>query len=140
MAAILRDVVRNFLAADATLMALLPGGLYAGGEISRQGTPSAFDGNKELRACGLVAQEAQIPFGPFEGGARLFLTVTFWQQSGYAAIDAAIDRVFALLNEGKVGQTAHLWAVRHVEDSADLEDPGLLAPMRYARYAAIRAR
>jgi hypothetical protein len=136
----LRDAIKNYLALDATLMALLPGGLYVGGEISRQDAPGAFDANGEVKACGLVALEVQTPFGPFADSARQFFTVTFWQQTGYTAIDAAIDRTFALLNEGKVGLNADAWTVLHAEDSADVEDPGLKVPMRYGRYQMIRAR
>jgi hypothetical protein len=140
----LRDTIRNYLAADATLMAVLTGGLYAGGEIDRQVTPSAFDVNKEILPCGLVALEVQVPSGPYtQAGAvssRQFFTVTFWQRTGYASIDAAMDETFVRLHDSKIGVTTKLWTVRHAEDSADLEDPGLLCPMRYARFEAVRLR
>lgn len=136
----LREAIRDYLAADGALMGILTGGLYAGGEISRQGTPGAFDAQGEVLPCGLVALETQGPFGPFTDGARLFLTVTCWQRSGYDAIDAALDEVFVLLHDSKAGETSDLWTVLHVEDSADLEDPGLRCAMRYARFQVIRAR
>jgi hypothetical protein len=137
---VLRDTIRNYLAADATLMALLTGGLYAGGEISRQDTAAAFDVNKEILPCGLVAMEAQVPSGPFTDSMRAFFTVTFWQRSGYTTIDAALDETFVRLHDSKIGVTANLWTVRFAEDSADLVDPGLLCPMKYGRYEVVRSR
>lgn len=136
----MRDTIRAYLAADTTLMATLTGGLYAGGEIDRQETPDAFDANMEILPCGLVALETQVPSGPYLDGMRLFFTVTCWQRSGYSSIDAALDEVFARLHDSKIGETSALWTVRHAEDSADLEDPGLKCPMKFARYEAIRRR
>jgi hypothetical protein len=140
----MRDTIRAYLAADTTLMAILTGGLYAGGEISRQDTAAAFDANKEILPCGLVALEVQAPGGPFTASGltstRLFFTVTFWQRSGYTSIDAALDETFVRLHDSKIGVATKLWTVRHAEDSADLVDPGLLCPMKYGRYEMVRRR
>ena len=140
----LRETIQAYLAADTVLMALLTGGLYAGGEISRQDTPLAFDANKEILPCGLVALEAQVPSGPLttvgRASMRAFFTVTFWQRSGYASIDAALDETFVRLHESKMGVATKLWTVRFAEESADLVDPGLLCPMKYGRYEVVRAR
>jgi hypothetical protein len=133
----MRDAVRNFLAADAPLTASLPGGIYAGGEIGRQSTPTAFDANGELRPCALVALETETPVGPYPNSGRQFFTVNFYAFSGYAAIDAALARTFALLNRSQVGGPG-VWEIQHVEDSGDLEDPGLLCSLRYSRWAAYR--
>jgi hypothetical protein len=135
-----RDTIRDWLADDATLMALLPGGLYAGGEISRQETPDAFDASGEIQACGLVALEVQAPVGPYTNSMRQFFTVTFWQRDGFDAIDAAIDETFTRLHDTKVGETSGVWTVLHAEDSPDMEDPGLRCSMRYGRYTMVRAR
>ena len=137
---VLRDSIKNYLAADTTLMAVLTGGLYAGGEISRQDTPLAFDVNKEILPCGLVAMETQVPAGPYSNSMRAFFTVTFWQRTGYTSIDAALDETFVRLHESKIGVTANLWMVRFAEESADLVDPGLQCPMKYGRYEVVRAR
>jgi len=136
----MRDVIKAYLAADMTLMTILTGGLYAGGEISRQDTAAAFDANGEILPCGLVALETQVPGGPYTDGMRLFFTVTFWQRTGYASIDAALNETFVRLHDSKIGVTTKLWTVRHAEDSADLEDPGLLCPMKYGRYEMVRRR
>lgn len=136
----MRDVIKAYLAADTTLMTILTGGLYAGGEISRQDTPAAFDANKEILPCGLVALETQVPGGPYRDSMRLFFTVTFWQRSGYASIDAALDETFVRLHTSKIGAASKLWTVQHAEDSSDMEDPGLLCPMKYGRYEMVRRR
>lgn len=136
----MRDVIRDYLAGDATLMARLAGGLYAGGEISRQDTPAAFDANAEVRPCGLVALEAQAPTGPYRDAARQFFTVTFWERAGYASIDAALAETFARLHDSQLGGADGVWCVLHAEDSPDMEDPGLRCPMRYGRYEVVRMR
>lgn len=61
----IRDEIAAVLSADETLGDLLPGGVYAGGEISRQKTPDAFDANLELQACALVSGGTEAPVGPY---------------------------------------------------------------------------
>ncbi|MCX6786843.1 MAG: hypothetical protein NTU85_03480 [Candidatus Kaiserbacteria bacterium] len=139
-----RTVVREYLAGDAALMALLPGGLFADvGEISRQTTPGAFDTNGELRPCGLVSLETQIPAPPFDGegaGARQFFTVNVYDRATYATIDAALDEVFVRLQMSKAAATSGVWEIRHAEDSPEVEDGGLGAKLRYSRWVMWRRR
>ena len=136
----MRDTIRGWLAGDATLMALLTGGLYAGTEISRQGTPAAFDANSEVLPCGLVHLETQAPHGPYDTSARLFLTVICYQRAGYDVIDAALDEVYVRLHGSRTGVTSGVWEVRQVDDSPDLADQGLGCAMRYSRYEVVRLR
>ena len=67
--------VRDYLAADATLAALLPGGVHVAAEISRTLTPAAFDANKELRACALVKRGGDTPDGPVGLAGRMLVNV-----------------------------------------------------------------
>lgn len=140
----LRDLIADGLGDDATLMALLTGGLHTATEISRQATPTAFDANGEVRPCGLVANEVETPYGPYgiqSTGSRGFVTVTFYERDGYDSIDAALARSYTLLHGQKVGAGSdHVWQVQHADDSADLQDPGLMCSMRYSRYVVHRLR
>jgi hypothetical protein len=140
----LRDLVHTTLELDATLMATLTGGLYAGGEISRQDTPAAFDANGEVLPCGLIADEVEGPYGPYgfqSTGSRAFFTVTFYQRDDYTSIDAALARAYTLLHGVKIGSASdHVWRVDHADDSADLRDPGLDCAMKYSRYVVYRLR
>lgn len=105
----IREPVRAYLAADAALMATLVGGLYpeatgatAGqGELTREGTPAAFDEFGDVKVAGLVVEDATIPFGPPHGTQALF-RVLVYQRRGRDGIDAANRRVFALLNRRRL--------------------------------------
>lgn len=93
--------------ADATLMAILTGGVYtredAGPEgISRETTPAAFDSNGYLKPCAFVKQRGLVPDGEVtdEGAkivsARLVVEVWLYQRVTYTAIDGAKARLYAL--------------------------------------------
>jgi len=134
----LREDIQTTLAADATLAALLTGGIYAGTTISRQGTPEAFDANSELLPSALVSVETESPNGPYVTSSRLFLTVRFYQDGGYDVIDDARERVFALLNAQKVG--TNVWEILHTDDVLDQADPGLGCSLTVSRYVIHRLR
>jgi hypothetical protein len=135
----MRDAIKQMLEGDATLMALLPGGIYSGREISRQEMPSAFDENLELRPCALIKVETETPSGPYDTSARLIFSVWLYQRAGYDAIDAAMKRVFELLNRVVMpGQKC--WEIRHSDDVTDQTDDSLMTSMGMSRYVAIRMR
>ena len=137
----MRELIADALGDDATLGGLLTGGIFGGTEISRQLTAGAFDANGEVLPCALVALEVETPNGPYPTSSRAFFTVTFYERAGFSTIDAALARVFALLNAQKVGSASdRVWQVVHAEDSADLADPALGCAMRYSRYVAHRLR
>lgn len=91
------------LSADATLAALLPGGVWKGiGEITRQLAPGAFDAASELRPCALVKADSERADGPARtAGAQL---VNVWV---YAAsdetVETALERIDALLRKQHMG-------------------------------------
>jgi hypothetical protein len=134
----LRDDLLTTLTGDSELFDLLPGGIYTGTEISRQTTPSAFDSNGEIRPCALLRIESQSPVGPYANSARTYVLVFVYQFKGYDVIDPALDRIFALLDRKKVGDST--WEVRHADDVRDVEDQGLMCSMAYSRYVITRMR
>lgn len=132
------DAILTVLQGDWVLAAALPGGLHRAVEISRQATPGAFDGNGELRGCGLVKQETATPWGPHQDSGRLYVVVYFYQRSGYDSIEAARKRVYELLHRVKLRPVdgSGCYEVRHVNDVIDVEDGALHVPMAMSRYMA----
>jgi hypothetical protein len=138
-----REVVRDWLAGDAALMALLTGGLWTAPEITRQYAPGAFDANGEIQPCGLVHLESAGPTLEYEMGERGFVTVAFYQQRGYDVIDAALAEVYVRLHlskAGTAGAALSIFEIRWADDSAEMEDQGLACSLRFARYQVIRMR
>lgn len=135
----LRSALLAVLTGDATLLATLTGGVYGEAEISRQGTPDAFDASGELEPCALLAVEADDPTGPFETSSRTFVTMYFYARAGYSAIDTALDRVFALLHRQRVSGEG-VWEIRHAGDVRDQRDPALDCAMSMSRYTVYRRR
>ena len=132
----IQEIVQ-LLQSDSQLAAILTGGVYRAAEISRQATPDAYDEWRELKPCALVRQESQTPWGPYEHSGRLYVTVWFYQRSGYDAIEAARKRVYALLHRQRITpESGSAWDVVHVNDLLDQEDPGLGVPMAMSRYVA----
>lgn len=93
--------------ADATLMAILTGGVYAAGSIgllgiTRETTPSAFDSNGYLKPCALVRQRPLIPdlqvvdFTVQAASATQVVEIYVYEDSGYTNIDNALNRLYTL--------------------------------------------
>jgi hypothetical protein len=124
------------LQGDAALAALLPGGLYDGmavQDISRQATPDAYDEWGEMKPVGILKPESQTPRGPHPDGARLFVTLWLYQQSGGEAIDAARERAYQVLHRAVL---AGMWEVRHANDVLGAEVQRLDVSVIMSRYAA----
>ncbi len=126
------------LQADTTLLALLTGGVHRAQEISRQGTPSAFDTNKEIKPCALVKQETATPWGVHQDSGRLYVVLYFYERSGYTSIEAARVWVYAMLHRSQVTPVGGggCYEIRHESDLLDQEDPSLGAAMVVSRYVA----
>lgn len=93
--------------ADATLLAILTGGVYAAGSlgllgITRETTPSAFDSNGYLKPCALVRQRPLIPdlqvvdFTAQVASAAQVTEIYVYEDSGYTNIDSALSRLYTL--------------------------------------------
>jgi hypothetical protein len=128
------QAIVSLLQNDSQLAALLPGGVHRAKEISRQETSGAYDANRELQPCALVRQETATPWGPHPDSGRLYVTVWFYQRAGYDAIEAARQRVYALLHRQKLANG--MYEIRHANDLLDSEDPALGVPMMMSRYVA----
>lgn len=134
----LRDDIVTVLEADGTLTALLTGGIHTGTEISRTGTPGAFDANLEILPCALVKMESDVQSGPFTYGYRTVVVIYLYQRSGYDTIDAALDRILALLHDKQLWSGT--WLTEHAGDVPGLEDQALQCSLAISRYAVTRNR
>ncbi len=130
----MKEAIRALLAADGTLAALLPGGVFASPEISRQETETAFDANSELQTCANVKLETNSQAGPHRTGARQFFTVSLYQQHDIADIKSAAIRVIELLNDSK--PTALIYAIVWTDTVPDLQDDALVCNLIVVRFVA----
>ena len=133
------DDIKTVLEADATLMALLTGGIFTQTEISRQLTPGAFDANSEIQPCALINYEFEASAGPFNDVSQVYVRVFFYQREGYASINSARDRVYTLLHRQRIGTTRG-WEVRWTDDVLDQEDQALNCKLQLSRYMRYRVR
>lgn len=98
------------LSADATLVALLTGGIYVSATvgplgITREATPSAFDASNYLKPCALVKQRDKVTTGDvldFDAkieSVRQMVEVWLYADSGdgYTTLDSAGARIRTLL-------------------------------------------
>jgi hypothetical protein len=103
--------IKDILDADATLMALLTGGLYTFDETGHLGigttsTPAAFDGAR-LMPCGVVKARAEIATGEIKDQANKVTStnqvVEIWlyEPDSTETIEEAAERVYNLLHETK---------------------------------------
>jgi hypothetical protein len=126
------------LTGDATLMALLTGGVHHTAiEISRKGTPSAFV-DREIQPCCLIKQTTSAPFGPHHASERLYFQLYFYQRAAYDIIEPARKRCYVLLHRQCVSPTdgTTMWEMEHANDNLDQEDETLEAALIVSRYVA----
>lgn len=101
------DDFKTRMEADATLMAILTGGVYTKAETGREGitrdtTPDAFDGDGYLLPCALVRQRGLTPDGVLldemavQASTAQVVEIYLYEDSGYSNIDAALARLFVL--------------------------------------------
>jgi hypothetical protein len=126
------------LTADATLAALLPGGLHDGralGEVARDTTPSAFDSFGELLACGLIQPSTDVAAGPLPTSSRLSVTIYLYERAGVAHIEAARLRIYALLHRATLAPASGgAWEMGHVSDVLGQRDDALRCALVLCRY------
>lgn len=126
----------TLMEADATLMAILTGGVYTKGAtgvegITRETAAAAFDGSGWLKPCALVRERDLVPDGavrdPMAQQSSAGQVVEIWLYddagAGYSAIQSAKDRLYALF-EGY--QFADSLEVAWANSLGNLRDLGAL--------------
>lgn len=130
--------------ADDDLMDLLTGGVFIHvSEVSRQNTPGAFDANKEIIPCVLIKEGNEVPDGPYSRSARTPLRVYFYQPRGFDVIEQAMDIIFDLLHEQRIGENT--WQILYTGrllDSrlGDIRDIALDCSMGLENFVAVRMK
>lgn len=134
-----RTAVYQLLQADAPLMALLAGGVYALPQLTPgMDAPALFDEVGRVKPSALVRNETTATTGPRGVFDRAFVVVFFYDAAGYATIDDAADRAREVLHGRYIGDGAY--EVRHVDDVNDQYDDAILAYMHRSRYQVARYR
>ena len=152
MAGDLTTALHDVLAADATLMALLTGGIYTTRTlgtrfISEAQTPSAYaagaGGIVRLKPCCVVTPSGgAMSMGAAGCGRQEWVRIGVYDAEGYATTEAALDRVRALLHDTNVDLTdGRSYDVQHVdtpyraaEDDSVVSGTGRAAAYEAARY------
>ncbi len=121
------------LSADVTLAALLPGGVYKGiPEITRQHAPAAFDANSELRPCALVKAQTERDTGPRRIAGAQLVGVWVYHRTDDEAIEAALDRIDALLRRRQLN--GGMWDAARASVTLGWRDEALRARGGVVRY------
>lgn len=118
------------MTADATLMAILTGGVFKtetiGVEgITRETTPAAFSSGY-LLPCALVRQRALVPDGIVEDdieqdtSVRQVVEVWLYEDRGYTSIDAAASRIFVLFQGYQFSDAFPVKLINQIERQRDM--------------------
>lgn len=89
---------------DATLMAILTGGVFVSGETGRDGLTRGDIAGSDgwIRPAALVRERAVVPDGwvhdqeAQHASARQVVEIWLYEDASYAAIDAAMNRLYTL--------------------------------------------
>lgn len=132
------------MAADATLMATLTGGVFRSELVGREGitretAAGAFDTNLYLKPCALVKQRGLVPDGAIrdeieqDTSVRQVVEVYLYEDSGYTSIDAAISRLFVLFQGWQFAGASASFPVELVNIIDRQRDEGALKGKSLAR-------
>lgn len=136
----LSSEIQSALQANASLMALLTGGVHIEvEEISRQNTPSAFDANGEIKPCALVkiGVESRMASG-LPNSVNTPLVLYFYQRQGYDKIEPAMEYAFDILSDQKVG--TDVWQIHFDIAVNQQRDTALDCALGSLRFIAKRLR
>jgi len=143
----LRSAIKTLLEADETLMAIATGGIHDQSEISKSGTPGAYDSRGDLKPCAVLRMGTMTPTGPFTHSERQFFTIYYYEKpGGYTNIDAMKYRVKTLLHSTETSykrvtiSPGVVHSIYHADSFGDSWDDVLRCPMSYSRFYAIQKR
>ena len=127
-ALILVPIETSGLEADATLMAMLPGGVHAG-RVTNVNTPTAYDSTTgELLPCIRIRVETEVPMGfasEQTPGAQYLpmrtpVALYFLRQENQAALAAPMARAFAIMQGARLaGVHSCVWSETVAEATED---------------------
>lgn len=135
------DEIKSAMTGNAALMAVLTGGVHNDvEEISRQGTPNAFDAiTREIQPCALIKIGTEVPLrSGYPTAVQTPITIYFYQRQGYASIEDAMEKTFTLLNDTQTG--TNVWRIEYDLSVWQMRDTALDCAMGYERFVAKRLR
>lgn len=117
--------------ADATLMAILTGGVWTkevtGVEgIARETAAAAFDGSGYLRPTALIRQRDTVPDNAVRDpmaqkvSTSVVVEIYLYEDRGYTSIDAAMSRLFTLLEGYQFNDSFEVQWVNTVDRIRDM--------------------
>lgn len=115
--------VAEILRGDASLLALLPGGIYTAQEVGVEGmrrepgsvTAAAFDSTGKLKTCAVVRQRGDVPYSDVRSLKDKFVAVGtvveiyFYEWRGYEEIQPAKARTYELLEGVRLEDSYPIW-------------------------------
>lgn len=115
---------------DATLMAILTGGVYTKAETGREGitrdtASDAFDGDGYLKPCSLVRQRPLVPDGQVAdeeeslASDRRVIEIYLYEDSGYSNIDSGLSRLFILFFGHRFSDSFPVQLVHQIDRERD---------------------
>lgn len=136
----LSDDIKSALEDDDDLMELLTGGIFNDvEEISRQGTPGAFDSDGEILPCALIKSNTELPLrSGFKRAVNDPFTVYFYQRAGFDVIEPAMDMAYDDINEQKIG--TGVWSIEFDVAVKQQRDIALDCALGSLRFVAKRLR
>lgn len=137
----IRTDIRETLEGDATLVAILTGGIYDASELPMDGltpssAPGAFTGVR-LNPCAVIRFRGSNETEIIGSSRRRFMEIYFYQQVGMDQIDAAAARCRVLLHHAKQFTTdgGQVYYTTWVDSSGDMVADELDgAAMAFSRY------
>ena len=137
----MRTHIRTRLEADATLIAILTGGIYDASELPEDGltpaaAPGAYTGTR-LKPCAVIRFRNQNETQIVGASKRRFFEIYFYQGVGQSSIDAAAARCRTLLHPHARSKTTagQVYYTTWMDDAGDLVADELGgAAMSYSRY------
>ncbi len=143
-----REALRAFLAADATLAGLLTGGVFDADVLGADGAlPSVvFDSAGRLKPCAVIRWRGAVPGSILEFTERSTCEIYFYTQYGYSTIWAAQRRCKTLINRKMplsvnefTGLNYFEWIDNFGEYSADEYQGAAADRSRYALHYSVTA-
>lgn len=129
----MKAAIAGRLQGDATLTALLTGGVYT--RLVKQGmaAPTPFDSVGRIKPCVAVRMETAAGAHVKAKARQVFVSLFFydWQESD--VLEQARARARLLLNGWRPGSEGS-YLMRHVSDQLDLFDDELSAHTAISRY------
>lgn len=145
----IQTTLRTALEADATLVAILTGGIYDASELDKNGldiNTSGLYSNERLNPCAVLRWRGAAAYGPHytvdRRSERRFVEIYFYEEDGNANIDAAIRRVKLVLDRTqRTADNGGLWWCNWVSDFGEsVADELHGAAMNFSRYEVIYTR